>query len=217
MILGGVYRLLDPLLRFQEVAVLCYHRYDQNLESHLRALKARGYVFVPLADVVAWASGGKEIPRKCVSITFDDGYPDFGSSLTVLKRYNAPVTLFATSGFDAVGLRGDQMVEIAYHSKTHQNLSKLNGEDLVREIEPPAGEHYFAYPGGNHSPAARATVRAAGYEAAFGIRPVLVKKGMDPYLLPRIVILKTMSAADVLLRASRAADWYYALKKIVQA
>ena len=205
--------ILDPLFRFREVAVLCYHEYDPHLESHITALKTRGYEFVPLADIVAWVKGATSFQRKkMVAITFDDGYPDFESQvLPLLVRYSVPVTLFATGTFDTTRLRGREGVEIGNHTKTHPNLTKLEPAQIDTEVAR-AGERYFAYPGGNHSPQATAAVRRAGYEAAFTIRPVLVRQGRDPYLLPRAVITPDMGLCDVLFYASKAADWYCSLK-----
>ncbi len=206
--------ICDPLFNFREVSILCYHRYDPHLSDHLAALKARGYTFVALTDVVAWAKKQKDIPRKSVAVTFDDGYPDFATQvLPVLRQYGAPVTLFAVGTFDTTPLRGDVLLELGYHTKTHPNLAKLTEQEIVTEVAPPHGEQFFAYPGGNHSPETRAAARAAGYEAAFGIRPVPVQQGMDLYLLPRSVITPEMTTNDVLFYVSHAATWYYALKQ----
>ncbi|MES2203242.1 MAG: polysaccharide deacetylase family protein [Patescibacteria group bacterium] len=208
--------VLNPFFNFKEVAVLCYHQYDPHLPAQLAALKARGYSFVPLADVVAWAKGKGAVPHKAVSITLDDGYPDFVPQvLPVMRQYGAPVTLFATGAYDTTPIRGDVLVELGYHTASHPNLAKLSGAELIKEIAPPRGERYFAYPGGNHSPEAAAAVRAAGYQAAFTIRPVPVRQGVDPYYVPRSVITPDMSVRDVLFYTSRAACWYKALTDLV--
>ena len=222
MFLLGLRNLLDPFVGFREVAVLCYHRYDPHLAGHLSALEARGYSFVPLADVAAWAAGRESLPHKAVALTFDDGYADFDTLvLSALEGHRAPVTLFAVGEWregdyltsEALErLRANPLVTVGCHSKTHPKLSALSDEALSTEVVPPHGEHYFAYPGGNHSPAVAAALRDAGYEAAFTIRPVGVTQGMNPYLLPRSVILPEMSVRDVLFYESRAAWWYRALK-----
>lgn len=233
--------ILDPIFRFQEVVVLCYHSVSdsdfftditpQTFESHLELLKNRGYVFVPLADVVAWVRGEKTLPHKVAALTFDDGYADFENNVVpLLTKYHAPATVFvvgeARTGTTELeddlpflseeaiaGLRQNPLVEIGWHSKTHPNLAKLSAEEVEREVA--SREHFFAYPGGNHSPAAVEALKRAGYEAAFTIRPVLTKRGSNPYLLPRVVVTKDMSEKELLARTSKAADWYWALKKFV--
>ncbi len=242
-VLGSVRNALDPAVNFREVAVLCYHSLSDNehetavapteFTKHLDTLVARGFMFVSLSDIVAWAKGERALPRKAVAVTFDDGYADFESvAVPLLKKYKAPGAIFAigepeSTGWDlseeppflspeAIGrLRQEPMVEVGYHSRTHPNLAKLSVGELEKEVAPPLPAHYFAYPGGNHSPAAAQALRAAGYEAAFTIRPTLVRQGMDLMYMPRIVVLKGMSARDVARRASKAADWYKFLTDIV--
>lgn len=207
---------LDPLCNFREVAVLCYHEYDPHLAEHLAALRARGCTFVPLSGVVAWAKGAEDLPRKAVAVTFDDGYPDFERQvLPVLARFGAPSALFAVGTFPVETLRGNARVEVGYHTKTHPNLTKFTEAEIVAEVTPPRGERFFAYPGGNHSRQAALAVRAAGYEAAFTIRPVTVRRGMDPYLLPRAVVTPAMSTREVMFYTSRAADWYRVIKNML--
>lgn len=235
--------ILDPFFNFREVSILCYHSISMvafdtsvlpaDFESHLQGLKNRGYVFVSLADIVAWTKGERVLPRKAVALTFDDGYADFESAVLPLTHtYQAPVAVFAVgdvglsraylgqknsflSPVALAELAKNPLVEVGYHSMTHPNLSEARDEDLQREIRAPFPARYFAYPGGNHSPQSAEALRQAGYQAAFTIRPVLVRQGMDPYLLPRSVILKGMSARDVCMRASKASDWYKMLADIL--
>ena len=230
---------LDLFFNFREVSVLCYHSLSNNehetaiapseFAKHLDALVAKGFVFVSLSDVVAWAQDVRTLPRKAVALTFDDGYADFESVVApVLKKYKAPSIVFVIGEPEATGwnlneespflsqealehLRQNSLVELGYHSKTHPNLVRVSEGDLQKEVTSPFPARYFAYPGGNHSPQAVSVLRGAGYEAAFTIRPVLVRQGMDPYLLPRIVVTKDMQPRDVLMRVSKAADWYRAL------
>lgn len=236
----SAYRALDPLVRFREASVLCYHSIsgqkvetavDARLfERQLDELQARGYAFVKLSAVTDWAAGKGTLPRKSVALTFDDGYSDFETAaLPILEKYHAPAALFVIGDPGATGwqneppfvssqallrLRQNPLVEIGYHSHSHPDLSKLSGEALQREVAPPLPARFFAYPGGNHSPQATEAVKAAGYAAAFTIRPVTVRRGMDPYLLPRSVVVNGMSPAAVAGQVMKAADWYYALARL---
>ena len=236
--------LLDPLVRFEEVAILAYHSISDapvetavapaEFDRQLRALAARGYRFVPLASVAAWVAGRETIPRKAVAITFDDGYADFETAaLPILEQHGVSATLFAVG--DAAGsreaLRNDipllsaealarvrarPLVEIGYHSRTHTNLAALRGDALARETAAASPARFFAYPGGKHSRQAAEALRQAGYDAACTIRPVLAHRGGDPYSLPRSVVLGGMPLWQVMAHASRAADWHRALRNTMR-
>ena len=225
---------LDPLVRFREVSVLCYHSISDSTHetavtpaaftAQLEALQKAGYSFVSLEQVVAWVKGKGTLPRKAVALTFDDGYADFATTvLPLLQKYDASAAVFVmgtppeawdapllTSEALAV-LQSNESVTVGWHSATHPNLARLNSDMLEQEIKAPFKTAYFAYPGGNHSPQAASALKDAGYEAAFTIRPVPVKQGMDPYLLPRTVVTSRMSARDVVMRTSKAAQWYWSL------
>jgi peptidoglycan/xylan/chitin deacetylase (PgdA/CDA1 family) len=217
--------VLAPLFRFQEISVLCYHSVSDStdetavsaeaLEGHLRFLAVKGYVFVSLADIVEWMDGKKEVPRKAVALTFDDGHADFETAaLPVLKRFNAPATLFVI-GEAAGRLRGEPLVEVGYHSRSHPNLEELSGAALAEEVRPLGGERFFAYPGGHYSQAAIEAVKAARYKAAFSIKPTLVHKSSDRYLMPRTVVLRDTPLWELRFSVSKAADWYRTLRRIV--
>lgn len=243
-VLGLMRDALDPLLNFREVAVLCYHSLSDNEHEtavtpeefvrHMDALAARGFVFVSLGDIAAWVRGERALPRKAVALTFDDGYADFETTaLPVLKKFQALGAVFVIGEpqstewnlneeppfltQDALArLKQDPSVEVGYHSRTHPNLAKLSEGELQKEVTPPLPARYFAYPGGDHSPAAAQALRAAGYEAAFTIRPTLVRQGQDRMYLPRIVVLKSMTAREVARRTGCAADWYFSLARLLK-
>ncbi|MBI5394676.1 MAG: polysaccharide deacetylase family protein [Verrucomicrobia bacterium] len=82
------------------ITLLTYHGVAApNFEQHLRWLTAR-YRVVPLAEAAEWIRGrGRDEGRRVV-ITFDDGYKSFYRDLwPLLRKYRAPATLFAVSGF----------------------------------------------------------------------------------------------------------------------
>jgi peptidoglycan/xylan/chitin deacetylase (PgdA/CDA1 family) len=237
--------LLNPPFRFQEIAILCYHSIsDINIdtaiapavfERQLAYLNSHGHLFISLADIVEWRNGKKNLPCKAVALTFDDGYADFETAaLPILQKFRAPATLFvlgngaasrAALGNDIpllfpdalARVHANPLIEIGFHSATHANLSKLSGPALEAECQAPFPARFFAYPGGNHSPAATQTVEKLGYIAACSIRQTLVTKKSNVFLLPRSVITRGMPLWQVELRTTKAIFWYRALVGLFRA
>ncbi|HEX8993726.1 MAG TPA: polysaccharide deacetylase family protein [Candidatus Paceibacterota bacterium] len=240
----GLYAALGPFVRSHEVSILCYHSIsDAKLDTavtpdefarQLDDLRTRGHEFVSLAEVLAWMGGGRTLPRKAVALTFDDGYADFETNaLQLLEHFNAPATVFVIEDEQAarqyvgnvlpllsheslIRLAQHPLVTFGNHSATHANLAKLPTEALAREVMRPKGIRYFAYPGGNHSPEAARAIEDAGYEAAFSIRPGLVHKDSDHFLMPRNVILSGMPLWQVRVRTTKAIDWYRKLVRSIK-
>ena len=232
--------MLAPFSNAPEVAILCYHSISDNshsitvrpdaFDAHLSFLKRMGHSFVSLEDIMAWHGAGKELPPRAVALTFDDGYADFETAaLPILKKYQAPATLFVMSEPESTGwhldggpafltqeaiarLSEEPLIEVGYHSRTHPNLDELPEYNLPAEVTPPPGMRFFAYPGGHHSRDAVRALERAGYAAAFTIRPTLVSRDSDPYLMPRTVVLKGMRPWQLRFATTRASRWYMALR-----
>lgn len=239
----SLYRVIDPWCRFSEISILAYHSISgapldtavtpKVFRAHLSRLKAGGYSFVSLDDVVTHLDGAS-LPRKAVALTFDDGYVDFESAaLPILDEFDAPATVFVVG--DEVGARsalGNELplldadalarvgehprINIGYHSRTHVNLGKLSGSALEDEVRAPFVARYFAYPGGNYSAEAVDVVRAAGYDAAFSIKRDLVRRGKSRWLLPRIVVLKNDDEKDVVRHVSMVQHWYAVFRNLIK-
>jgi peptidoglycan/xylan/chitin deacetylase (PgdA/CDA1 family) len=232
-ILYGVRTVLCVLFRLPEVSVLVYHSVSHDdrdmsidpevLDAHLTALTHWGYHFVTLANVVAWQKGEGELPRKAVALTFDDGYSDnLTAALPILQKHNAPAMIFLVwegmaQGYgDGLPLLDDAaqadlcasgLVEFGSHTRSHRMLDRVPPEVLVDEIT--RGKfRYFAYPGGHLDLSATQAVEREGYDAAFSIKPGLLRKGDYLFTLRRNVILRHMSLFDLRMRVSYAMHWY---------
>jgi len=242
-VLFSLYRVMDPWFRFSEVSILAYHSISdapldtavtpEIFRAHLSRLKSSGYSFVSLNDVVAH-QGGAPLPRKAVTLTFDDGYADFESvALPILDEFDAPATVFVVGdemrarsalgntlpllNADALArVRAQPHINIGYHSCTHVNLGKLSGSALEDEVRAPFVARYFAYPGGNYSAEAVDVVRVAGYDAAFSIKRDLVRRGKNRWLLPRIVVLKNDDEKDVVRYVSMVQHWYAMFRSLIK-
>lgn len=235
--------ILDVLLRFEEHSILVYHAVSgvtpngtglapETLERHLRMLVVSGYVFIPLSLTVAWRDGQIQIPRKTVSITFDDGYTDFETiALPILERLQVPATLFFVGDGGAyrnrVGkphelislerlkeLQRHPLIELGYHSRSHPDLRTLRDEDELRdECESPFPTKFFAYPGGNYLPRVLDCLKSLGYTHAFSIKRKLVTKDSHVLAMPRTVITGDMRDWQVRASASSVQNWVYWARK----
>lgn len=233
--------VLNPIFNFREVSVLCYHSISDSsvdtavtrdaFESHLAMLRESGAEFVSVEKLVDWLQGNATLPRRAVVLTFDDGYRDFLTDvLPVVQKYNAPVCLFALGNESesrlALGnttpllppeeittLRQHVLVTVGYHSYSHPNFLRANLDDVERECAPLFGAQYFAYPGGNYTPDSVATLQTLRYKAAFSIKPTLVSKHSNIYVLPRSVVLGSTPLWAVRAATTYASSWYRAMRR----
>jgi peptidoglycan/xylan/chitin deacetylase (PgdA/CDA1 family) len=119
--------------------------------SEMKYLHDNHFNVVPLADVIAFAKGEKELPPNAVAITFDDGYKSpLLFALPILRQYNFPWTFFIYPAFignhpsskmtgaaswpELVELQKEG-VDIECHSMTHPNLKS------TMQIWPPNSKH----------------------------------------------------------------------------
>ncbi len=93
----------------RSIAVLLYHHVGPEREEscrgltvspeafarHIATMSAMGYTAITPDDWVAYVHGAREIPERCVMITFDDAYEDLVEhALPVLERRSFPATVF---------------------------------------------------------------------------------------------------------------------------
>jgi peptidoglycan/xylan/chitin deacetylase (PgdA/CDA1 family) len=97
------------------------------------------------------------------------------------------------------------------HTRSHADLTALADDALAAELssskqsleallERPVD--YLAYPYGRHNDHVVEMTRAAGYAAAFSVRPGFNRRGQDPFRIRRLDVFGTDSAA-MLLRKIR--------------
>lgn len=156
------------VLPFPEIPILLYHRIGPSVsqpgsmglsissgcfERQLRFLKERRFRIVDLDTALAMRSGRIPPERRCVSITFDDGYLDtYTEAFPLLLRYNAAATVFIVPGLmgkmstwktrnpsrllDWPQAREMMRhgIRFANHTYTHPNLTRLDEARVRDEI-----------------------------------------------------------------------------------
>ena len=225
-----------------EVAILLYHtvanndwKYSVGEREFIRQLDhlASRYNVVPLADVIQYLQGKKELPDKTVALTFDDGYLDnFLNVNPLVKEKNLPVTIFLTTNLEKSVKLGNLprlnwpqikemyesgLVDFQAHGHDHRNLKTISvdptllhhevttSRDLIKENLHKEVDIY-AYASGHRNQLVIDHLRENGFRAAVGISEGLAKPGRHLFNIPRIQVDKTINFLLFKLRLSGAVD-----------
>ncbi|HEY7518534.1 MAG TPA: polysaccharide deacetylase family protein [Methylomirabilota bacterium] len=193
---------------YQLVPVLVYHNIGKEARGRLvlgvdafteqmRYLKTHGFRVVSVAEFVEWLHLRRQLPKKTVVLTFDDGYRSFREhAYPVLKELRFTATLFVYTDYVGAGrnaLNWDDLKALAAegfdvqaHSKSHADLRRADHESETQYgrrmqaelLEPPRvlaksvgrAVSFLAYPYGRVDDAVLGKVKEQGYQAAFTVR-----------------------------------------------
>jgi peptidoglycan/xylan/chitin deacetylase (PgdA/CDA1 family) len=216
---------------YQLVPVLVYHNISaqdkgklsiaaKSFDTQIRQLHDEGFQAISLADFVAFTAGRRQLPRKSVLLTFDDGYKSFVQyARPTLKDYHFGATLFVYSDFIGAGsgLSGRICARCPSraddrHSKSHANLRRKEGESeaaYAKRIEAelaypltlfkknlPRPVDALAYPYGEMDDELIAFVAKYGYVVAFTVRRQSNPAFVSSLKISRAQIYSDMTAKD---------------------
>ena len=191
-------------LSSKQIPILVYHSFgplthpESRMQSHYRVtagafddqmkyLADNHYTPITFATYVNYLTNGGTLPSKPIILTFDDGWKtQYTYALPILQKYHFVGTFFIITGYPtgnyAAYMTWDQIttldhdgMEIASHSITHPNLTKVSPDQAKNEIvtskktlEDKLGHTVitFAYPEYAHNPAIMLLVKEAGYVGA---------------------------------------------------
>jgi peptidoglycan/xylan/chitin deacetylase (PgdA/CDA1 family) len=182
----------------------------------MERLSGDGFVALRQDDVAAWLTGRRELPRRAVVVTFDDGYTDNAvHAFPVLERLRIPAVTFIVTGklggcndwddggtwplMDAASIRdwARRGLEFGAHSRRHRSLIALDERDLGDEIDGSRADLAellgqapvaFAYPYGHVD--RRVRDKAAGsFALAYGTHEGANRAGADGWSLQRTGVL----------------------------
>jgi peptidoglycan/xylan/chitin deacetylase (PgdA/CDA1 family) len=186
---------------YQLVPVLTYHDIGPQAKGRLvisaksfgeqmRYLKDNHYRVVTLAQLYEFLQLRRQLPRRAVVLTFDDGYRSFlTQAYPVLKELGFTATLFVYTdyvgtgrnalGWDDLARLAGEGFQVEGHTKTHADLRRQPGESeaeharrLRAELETSQRlfqQHlgrpatFLAYPYGSADEAVLAQTREAGF------------------------------------------------------
>ncbi|MFH1776636.1 MAG: polysaccharide deacetylase family protein [Candidatus Omnitrophota bacterium] len=174
----------------------------------------------------------RDLPKKPVVITFDDGYLDnYEYAFPVLMEFGFRALIFLITDFmDSVYNEAPMLswhkiremkksgIKFGSHTKTHRVLTELKEDEIKDElslsracIEDKIGEKVtdFCYPKGVFNDRIRALVKESGYLCACVTLAGENNKGSDAYLLRRTWISPKDTLFDFKTKISGAYDFVY--------
>lgn len=219
---------------YQIVPVLCYHNLGpqqkgrmmmavSRFEEQMRYLRAQGYRVISLAEFLEYTSGSRQLPRRSVVLTFDDGYKSFREyAYPLLKELGFSATLFVYTDYVGAGrnalswqeLKGlsEEGFDVQAHSKTHGDLRRAAGEadaTYARRMQAELGlpmnlfrknlgrpSQALAYPYGYWDEDLLKQAREFGYVAAFTVRRQANSAFVAPLRINRSQIYAEMTIED---------------------
>jgi peptidoglycan/xylan/chitin deacetylase (PgdA/CDA1 family) len=193
---------------YQIVPVLVYHNIGpeqkgrmqiaaSRFEQQMRYLKERGYRVISMRDFLEFSEGTRQVPRRAVVLSFDDGYRSFREfAEPVLRQLGFTATLFVYTDYVGAGRNAlswkdlrelrDAGFDVEAHSKTHGDLRRKPGESAAaygarmrEELGVPQAlfrQHLgnpatiLAYPYGAWDDDVLKQLEEYGYAAAFTVR-----------------------------------------------
>lgn len=184
-------------------------------EEQVAYLKQAGYSFVTPDAVRRFVFGEMQLPDRSVMLTFDDGCRSVDQiARPILARYGACATTFVTTDpnsyvfaqsgpehrrlMDGELRQADgEVMRFESHAVSHRPLSGMRDEEIRRELADSKKElervlgrevSYLAIPGNWFDRRVMRIAREVGYRAVWCSNPATVRRGDNPYRLPRINI-----------------------------
>jgi len=235
----------------RETVILMYHSVDStndffavNPKEFRRQIKylKQNYAIISLDEIIDFIKERRNLPRKSVAITFDDGYHNFYLNVYPhLREDKLPATIFVTTGY--VGKKwplssfkpkmltwreiekmSEDNIEIGAHTVTHPNLQEVSINEAENEILRSKEEiekhtkkdaSYFSYPFGRYTPEIVDIVKSLGFKGGLGGKGT-IQKGENAFILSRIQVDGSVSFMLFKARLTRAVDWLEKLEQITK-
>ena len=234
------------------IPVLCYHRVapksewgpdssslcvtPEQFHFQLRLLKWLGYSTIMPQSLTAFLKAQKNLPKKPVLLSFDDGYEDnYRYALPILKKFSFRAVIFLIT--EALGKKNtwdsgtlsmlteaqvQEMllagIEFGSHTQTHLDLSKAPEDQIRTELKnsleklkeiTQRTDISFCYPYSRFTPQAKKLVEEAGYLCAFAGDNEF--EGQDLFQLMRIQVFPKTSLFGFWKKIQ---PWYPAFAKL---
>lgn len=179
----------------------------ETFERHMQHLADRGYETITMSEMTAAIRGERAMPAKPVVLTFDDNNASqYDVAVPIMEKHGQKAVFYlVTKYLDTPHLLNRDKAlelqakghEIESHTLLHRALTGLNDDELrtdlaesKRILEELTGTPitHLCYPGTAHNQRVRDAAKAAGYETATIMDPVVFNETHDWMKIPRIMM-----------------------------
>ena len=187
--------------------IICHS--EEQIDSHFKFLSDNDVFTLNTSEVLSFIKGEINLPKKSILITIDDG-ARAENFIPFLEKYQLNATLFLVSSWYPVNKFSSPYLEIASHTHNMHTtgvcptgqgggINCLPEEEILNDLklsrETLNNTKAFCFPFYEYSDYAINLVKEAGFEMAFIGGSTKIKKGIDPYKIPRYPILSNFGVS----------------------
>ena len=177
---------------------------DVQFDSQMQYLHDNEYFSLTLEEIEMFIDGKIRLPKKSVGITIDDGWR-VDRSIWILEKYNLHGILFLIGTMAPPSVYASNNLEIASHTwdlhKYRGNLISTPKDEMLADLkkskESLNDTKYFCYPYYQYNNTVISALKETGFTMAFAGFNRKVKVGEYKYLVPRYVVVNTMTVDDI--------------------
>ena len=183
--------------------IICHS--EEQIDSHFKFLSDNDVFTLNTSEVLSFIKGEINLPKKSILITIDDG-ARAENFIPFLEKYGLNATLFLVSSWYPVSKFQSPYLEIASHTHNMHTtgvcptgqgggINCLPEKEILNDLklsrETLNNTKAFCFPFYEYSDYSINLVKEAGFEMAFIGGSTKIKKGIDPYKIPRYPILSS--------------------------
>ncbi len=183
--------------------IICHS--EEQIDSHFKFLSDNDVFTLNTSEVLSFIKGEINLPKKSILITIDDG-ARAENFIPFLEKYGLNATLFLVSSWYPVSKFQSPYLEIASHTHNMHTtgvcptgqgggINCLPESDILNDLklsrETLNNTKAFCFPFYEYSNYSINLVKEAGFEMSFIGGSTKIKKGIDPYKIPRYPILSS--------------------------
>lgn len=183
--------------------IICHS--EEQIDSHFKFLADNDVFTLNTSEVLSFIKGEINLPKKSILITIDDG-ARAENFIPFLEKYQLNATLFLVSSWYPVSKFQSPYLEIASHTHNMHTtgvcptgqggaINCLPSDEILNDLklsrETLNNTKAFCFPFYEYSNYSINLVKEAGFEMAFIGGSTKIKKGINPYKIPRYPILSS--------------------------
>ena len=183
--------------------IICHS--EEQIDSHFKFLSDNDVFTLNTSEVLSFIKGEINLPKKSILITIDDG-ARAENFIPFLEKYQLNATLFLVSSWYPVSKFQSPYLEIASHTHNMHTtgvcptgqgggINCLPSDEILNDLklsrETLNNTKAFCFPFYEYSNYSINLVKEAGFEMSFIGGSTKIKKGIDPYKIPRYPILSS--------------------------